>query len=104
MPIKETFVEETTPGIDPIPFDQWLAQQSTSDQERFYQARARADAYRQEAIDTGRLSIEPGTGSYIWKDQEMKRQGKRQDKECMNFYAKFNADTGRRIIYVSTEI
>ena len=104
MPIKEIFVEETTPGIDPIPFKVWLRRQPQSEQQRYHQARARADAYRQEAIDAGIMSIEPGTASYIWRDEEAKKQGKRQDDECMSFYSRFNADTGRRITGILKEI
>ena len=104
MPIKETFVVETAPGIDPIPFDAWLAGQPPSEQQRYRQARARADVYRQEAIDAGLMSIEPGTGAYIWRDEQAKQQGKRQDDECMDFYTRYNADTGRRVNGVLTEI
>ena len=104
MPIKETFVMETTPGIDPIPFDTWLAQQSLSEQQRFSEARARADAYRQAAIDAGLMSIEPETGSYIWRDADAKNQGKLEDDECLDFYTRFNADTGRIVNGVLTEI
>ena len=104
MPIKEIFVEETTPGIDPIPFKVWLRRQPQSEQQRYHQARARADAYRREAIDAGIMSIEPGTASYIWRDEEAKTQGKRQDDECMSFYSRFNAETGRRITGILKEI
>jgi len=104
MPIKEIFVVETTPGIEPIPFDVWISRQPLSEQRRYRQARARADAYRQEAIDAGLMSIEPGTGSYIWRDEHAKEQGKRQDDECMDFYDRFNADTGRQVNGVLKEI
>ena len=104
MPVKETFVVETTPGIDPVPFEVWLSRQPQSEQQRFHQARARADTYRQEAIDAGLMSIEPGTGAYIWRDEQAKQQGKRQDDECMSFYSRFNADTGRRVTGILKEI
>jgi hypothetical protein len=104
MPIKETFVMETTPGIDPIPFEVWMSQQPQSEQQRYHQARARADAYRQEAIDAGIMSIEIGTGDYIWRDEEAKKQGKRQDEECMDFYTRYNADNGIQVNGVLTEI
>ena len=104
MPVKEIFVVETTPGIEPIPFDVWLSRQPASEQQIYRQARARADAYRQEAIDAGFMSIEPGTGSYIWRDKQAKEQGKRQDEECMDFYTRFNADTGRQVNGVLKEI
>ena len=104
MPIVETWIEETTPGIDPIPFKVWLAHQPESEQQRFYLARARADAYRQEAIDAGIMSIDPGTLSYIWRDEEAKNQGKQQDEECMDFYTRFNAEPGRKITGVLKEI
>jgi hypothetical protein len=102
MPIKEIFIIETTPGIDPIPFDVWLARQSPSEQDRYHQARARADAYRQEAIDAGLMIHVAGAvpGAYIWRDEAAKKQGKRQDNECMDFYARFNADTGRKLVTV----
>jgi hypothetical protein len=35
VPIVETWIEETTPGIDPIPFKVWLAHQPESEQQRF---------------------------------------------------------------------
>ena len=106
MPIKETFVVETTPGIEPISFDDWLAQQSASEQQRYHQARARADVYRQAAIDASLMIRVHGTspGAYIWRDEEAKKQGKQQDEECMEFYSRFNADTGRRVTGVLTEI
>jgi hypothetical protein len=104
MPIKEIFIIETTPGIDPIPFKVWLSRQPQSEQNRYHQARARADVYRQEAIDAGIMSIELSTDAYIWRDEQAKQQGKQQDDECMAFYDRFNADTGRRVNGVLTEI
>ena len=106
MPIKEIFVEETTPGIDPIPFEVWLSRQPQSEQQRYHQARARADVYRQAAIDAGLMIRVHGTspGAYIWRDEEAKKQGKQQDDECMDFYDRFNADTGRRVTGVLKEI
>jgi hypothetical protein len=104
MPIKETFIMETTTGIDPIPFEVWLSRQPQSEQQRFHQARARADTYRQEAIDAGLMSIEIDTGAYIWRDEQAKQQGKRQDDECMDFYTRYNSDTGIRVNGVLTEI
>ena len=97
---------ETTPGIDPIPFDQWLAQQPVSEQQRYHLARSKADAYRQQAIDAGFMIRVEGAspGEYIWRDEEAKQQGKQQDDECMDFYTRFNADTGRRVNGVLTEI
>jgi hypothetical protein len=50
------------------------------------------------------MSIETGTGAYIWRDEQAKQQGKRQDEECMDFYTRYNADTGRRVNGVLTEI
>ena len=102
MPVKETFVVKTTPGIDPILFDDWLAQQSLSEQQRYYQSRARADLYRQAAIDAG-LIIHV-RNAYIWRDEEARKQGKRQDDECMDFYNRFNADTGRKLVSVIDHI
>jgi len=104
MPIKETFVVETTPGIEPIPWDIWFKNLPESEQQRYRQARARADAYRQEAIDAGLMVIEPNSGSYIWRDEQAKKQGKRQDNECMDFYDRFNAASGRRVNGVLEEI
>lgn len=103
MPIKETFIVETTPGITPIPFDTWLGQQSQSEQQRFWNARARADAYRQQAIDDGLMIHVHGAspGAYIWRDEAAKKQGKQQDNECMEFYDRFNADTGRKLVTVA---
>jgi hypothetical protein len=104
MPIKETFIIETTPGIEPISWNIWFKNLPLSEKQRYHQARARADAYRQEAIDAGLMSIEPGTGNYIWRDEQAKQQGKRQDDECLDFYTRFNADTGRQVNGVLKEI
>ena len=102
MPIKEIFVIETTPGIDPIHFDVWLARQTQSEQQRYRAARIRADAYRQAAIDAGLMIHVQGAnpGAYIWRDEEAKKQGKQQDDECMGFYDRYNADTGRKLVSV----
>jgi hypothetical protein len=106
MPIKETFVIETTPGIEPIEFDVWIRRQPQSEQQRFHQARVRADAYRQAAIDAGLMIRVHGEklGAYIWRDEAARKQGKQQDDECMDFYDRFNADTGRRVTGVLKEI
>jgi len=104
MPVKETFVIEITPGIEPIEFDVWIRRQPRSEQQRYRESRARADAYRQQAIDAGLMSVEPGTWDYIWRDEQAKQQGKRQDEECMDFYTRFNAETGRKITGVLKEI
>jgi len=103
MPIKETFIVETTIGITPIPFDTWLGQQSQSEQQRYREARARADTYRQEAINAGLMIHVHGAspGVYIWRDEAAKKQGKQQDDECMDFYNRFNTDTGRKLVSVT---
>ena len=97
---------ETTPGIDPIPFDIWLAKQPLSEQKRYRESRARADAYRQAAIDAGFMIHIHGSepGAYIWRDEEAKKQGKQQDDECMEFYNRFNFDTGRKLVMVDEYI
>lgn len=106
MPIRETFVIETTPGIDPITFDDWLSQQSESEQQRYHAAAARNDSYRQEAIDSGRMIWVHGSspGQYIWKDEEAWKQNKLQDAECMGFYDRFNSDTGRKLVSVIEQV
>jgi hypothetical protein len=93
---------ETTPGIDPITFDVWIAQQSPSEQKRYWESRAWADMYRQQAIDAGLMIHIDGTdpGVYIWRDEAAKQQGKQQDDECLEFYDRFNAETGRRLVTV----
>ena len=103
MPIKETFVIETTPGIEPIPWDIWFKNLPASEQQRYHQARARADVYRQAAIDDGLMIHVHGAspGAYIWRDEAAKKQGKQQDDECMDFYDRFNADTGRKLVTVT---
>jgi hypothetical protein len=61
------------------------------------------DAYRQEAIDDGRMIIDKD-GSYIWRDEQAKKQGKRQDEECLNFYDRYNKEVGITVTWTWTEI
>lgn len=102
MPIIEKFVIETTPGIEPILFSEWLAQLPVDEQQRYNDARARMDAYRQEAIDSGRMIHVHGAspGEYIWRDEAAKKQGKQSDNECLSFYDRFNAETGRKLVII----
>ena len=104
MPIREKFVEELTPGIEPTPWPVWFENLSEDEQQRYHQARARMDAYRQEAIDSGLMIIDPATADYIWRDEQAKQQGKRQDDECLEFYNRYNTETGRKIKSVLMEV
>jgi hypothetical protein len=93
MPILQTWVVEQLPGFEPTTFESWLLKLPTEEQERYRAARSRADALRQKAIDEERMIItEDG---YVWKDQSSVRIGKENDDECMNFYTRFNAETGQ---------
>ena len=102
MPIREKFIMETTPGIEPIVFSDWLDRLPLEEQKQYNEARARMDAYRQEAIDAGRMIQVHGVspGEYIWRDEDAKKQGKRQDDECLRFYDRFNAETGKKLVIV----
>ena len=103
MPIRQTFIKQYLPGVKPLTFPEWLATQSDSEQARYYQSRARMDIYRQEAIDDGRMSIDQD-GNYIWRDEDAKNQGKRQDDECLSFYNRFNKDVGLTMTWTWEEI
>ena len=103
MPIKQTFIEHFPPGTEPIYFGEWLDKQPASEQSRYYQSRARMDEYREEAIADGRMIID-NDGSYIWRDEQAKQQGKHQDNECLEFYNRYNAEVGLTVTSVWTEI
>jgi hypothetical protein len=104
MPIKQTFIKNyPLSDTTPITFLEWLATQSDSDQARFHQARARMDAYRQEAIDDGRMTIDTD-GNYIWSDEQAQQQGKQQDNECLEFYDRYNTAVGLTVTWTWTEI
>jgi hypothetical protein len=101
MPIKQTFITNYPPGPTPISFLEWLATQPDKEKSRYHLARARMDAYRQEAIDDGRMSL--ADDGYIWRDEQAKQQGKRQDDECLNFYDRYNKDVGITVTWTWTE-
>ena len=111
MSLKQTFITQYAPGVEMITFPEWLATLSDSEQTRYHQARARMDAYRQEAIDAGRMIIDKD-GSYVWrdeaainwKDKNSLGFGKKIDDECLSFYDRFNADTGKTVTSIITEI
>ena len=103
MPIKQTFITNYPPGTKPISFLEWLAMQPESEQSIYHQARARMDVYRQEAIDDGRMIID-NDNNYIWRDEQSKQQGKRQDDECLDFYDRYNADVGVTVTWTWEEI
>ena len=103
MPIKQTFVTHYPSDSTPISFREWFATLPNDEQSSFYRARARMDAYRQEAIDDGRMIIDKD-GSYIWRDEQAKKQGKRQDEECLNFYDRYNKEVGITVTWTWTEI
>jgi len=103
MPIKQTFIHQYATSDKPISFSQWLATQSDSEQTRYHQARARMDEYRNEAIDAGLMVIDKDN-SYIWRDEEAKNQGKRQDDECLGFYDRYNAAVGLTVTWIWEEI
>jgi hypothetical protein len=98
MPLVEKFTIETTPGIEPISFSEWLDQLPPGEKDRYYTASARNDAHRNEAIAAGLMIVVPGTSEYTWRDDAAKAQGKTNDLECMEFYDRFNADTGRKLV------
>jgi hypothetical protein len=92
MPILQTWIVERLPGFEPILFSDWLSKLPAEEQQRYHAARVQADALRQQAIDEGRMVItEDG---YVWKDQSAFSIGKENDDECMDFYARYNAETG----------
>jgi len=92
MPILQTWTVERLPGFAPVTFDEWLSKLPAKEQERYHAARLRADALRQKAIDEGRMIITDD--GYVWKNQSSFGIGKENDDECMNFYTRFNAETG----------
>jgi len=102
MPVLQTWVHEYPPGVVPIPFDDWLNTLPPEEQQRYHIARARADAKRQKAIDEGRMIIT--NDGYVWKDESSLLMGKEQDDECMSFYDRFNAETGRTQIGIYKEV
>ena len=92
MPILQTWIVERLPGFEPILFSDWLSKLPAEEQQRYHAARVRADALRQRAIDEGRMVItEDG---YVWKDQSAFSIGKENDDECIDFYTRYNAETG----------
>jgi hypothetical protein len=92
MPILQTWIVERLPGFETILFSDWLSKLPAEEQQRYHAARVRADALRQQAIDEGRMVItEDG---YVWKDQSAFSIGKENDDECMDFYTRYNAETG----------
>ena len=103
MPIKQTFITHYPPGDKPISFLEWLATQPDNEQSTYHLARARMDAYRQEAIDDGRMIIDKD-GSYVWSDEQAKQQGKRQDDKCLEFYDRYNTAVGITVTWIWTEI
>jgi len=103
MPIKQKFIISYLPGSTGISFGEWLSTQSQDEQSRYHQARARMDAYRQEAIDDGRMTIDENS-DYIWRDVQSRQQGKQQDDECLNFYHRYNKDVGMIVTWSWEEI
>lgn len=93
MPILQTWVVKYPPGVTPVLFADWLGTLPLEEQQRYHTARCRADVKRQKAIDEGRMIIT--TNGYVWKDELSLLTGKEQDDECMSFYDRFNAETGR---------
>ena len=93
MPILQTWETEQLPGYQPITFDDWLLGLPEEEQQRYWKARARADALRQKAIDEGRMIIT--LDGYVWKDQASLQVGKKNDDECLDFFTRFNAETGK---------
>lgn len=103
VPIKQKFITTYLPGATYMSFGEWLTTQSKDEQSRYHQARARMDAYRQEAIDNGRMTIDL-YNNYIWRDEQSRQQGKQQDDECLNFYDRYNKDVGMIVTWVWEEI
>jgi len=102
MPIKQTFIINYQSDSKPISFFEWLATRPEEEQSSYHQARTRMDAYRQEAIDNGLMTLD--TDGYIWRDEQARQQGKRQDDECLNFYDRYNKDVGITVTWTWTEI
>ena len=57
-----------SPGDKFISIDDWIATLSVDEQEKFYLARERQLARRQQAIDNGHLTLTED-GSYEWTDE-----------------------------------
>ena len=99
MPILQTWTVERPPGTELVTFLDWLLKLPIEEQQRYHAARIRADALRQQAIDEGLMIITDD--GYVWRDQVAFRVGKQNDVECMEFYTRYNAETG--IIQTGTQ-
>ena len=101
MPVVQKFVYTWPPGTKEIWFEEWLKTLSKTDKEEFDQGRAKGEAFRQQAIDSGRMIINE-VGDYVWKDSQSAY--KENDPTWEKYWKRWQKETGVHFSFYYEEI
>ena len=112
MPVKQEFKYTTMDNSGlPKSIDEWVTTLSAEEQQKYNEADLRQRKYRQDAIDRGDLILIPGKfttpddlDSYVWKDEETAKRGKRWDPEWLEFWNRYTSECKVKLEIVSSEI
>ena len=102
MPVTQEFEYTWPEGSTPIQFHTWIATLSQSEQDEFAQAFIRQRAYRQQAIDSGLMSLR--FNGYEWKDKATLDRGKPTDPVWQAYWQRWIDTTGVQFIVNIVEV
>ena len=92
MSVIQQFEYTWPEGTTPIDFHPWVATLTQAEQDEFAQALARQQAFRQQWIDDGSLTLVPD--GYEWKDAESFAIGKENDPIWEKYWMRWQTETG----------
>jgi len=92
MSVIQQFEYTWPEGTTPIDFHPWVATLTQAEQDEFAQALARQQAFRQQWIDDGSLTLVPD--GYEWKDESTLSAGKPMDPTWQVYWKRWIDETG----------
>ena len=91
MPVVQKFTYSWPPGVTPMTHYQWLNQLPADEQARYKEAEKRQHDFRQQVIDSGKMSVDHDT--YTWSDAEAAKQNKPNDPVWLEFWNRYLEET-----------
>jgi hypothetical protein len=97
MSVIQKFEYTWPSGAEQIQFHPWVATLTQAEQDEFAQALARQEAFRQQYIDDGSLTLVPD--GYEWKDESALSAGKPMDATWQVYWQRWIDATGVQFSY-----
>jgi len=108
MPVAQKFVFEFPEGVEPLDVNQWVEKNCTAaEQAEFAESRARQEAIRAKAIDSGRMTIaenDEAPHDYVWATAEEAEKNKENDPVWTSYWHRYEEATGVKFTIVTEEV